>query len=163
MCYCDSKFIYALGIRFVGEQTAKSLAHHFKDIENFLKATEEELLSINDIGPRVASAIVSSLDQSEFKKEVHALLKKGVVIESSKSQKKGDQLSGLTFVITGSFAISRDVIKQMVEDHGGKTSSSVSKKTSYVLAGEEAGSKLDKAQELKVQVLDWPAFEKLLK
>lgn len=157
-----AKFIYALGIRFVGEQTAKSLAQHFKDIEKFLAADEQELISINDIGPRVASAIISSLKQDAFVKEVQNLIKKGVEIESAKSKKKGDQFTGLTFVITGSFSMSRDEIKELIEDHGGKTSSSVSKKTNYVLAGEEAGSKLDKAQELKVTILDWPAFQKLL-
>jgi DNA ligase (NAD+) len=157
-----SKFIYALGIRFVGEQTAKSLASHFKNIDAFLASSDEELISINDIGPRVAGAIITALQQADFKKEVHALLEKGVKIESAKSKKKGDQFVGLTFVITGSFSIPREEIKQLIEDHGGKTSSSVSKKTHFVLAGDDAGSKLEKAQELKVPVLDWTGFQKLL-
>lgn len=157
-----AKFIYALGIRFVGEQTAKSLANHFRSLEPFLKATEEELTAIRDVGPRVASAIRQSLENKSFIKEVHKLVELGVEISEPSQKKKGSKLTGLTFVITGSFAISRDEIKSLIEDHGGATSSSVSKKTNYLLTGEDAGSKLTKAQELGVPILDWPNFKKLL-
>ena len=157
-----AKFIYALGIRHVGEQTAKSLANHFRALDTFLSASEEELTAIRDVGPRVAQAIRQTLSNKNFLKEIEKLVDFGVNIEVPSQKKKGTQLAGLTFVITGSFAISRDLIKAMVEDHGGSTSSSVSKKTSYLLAGEAAGSKLDKAQELGVKILDWAEFEKML-
>jgi DNA ligase (NAD+) len=158
-----AKFIYALGIRFVGEQTAKSLANHFRSLDLFIKASEEELTAIRDVGPRVAQAIRQTLDNKNFVKEIYKILDLGVEVEAPSQKKKGTQLSGLTFVITGSFSVSRDEIKAIIEDHGGSTSSSVSKKTSYLLAGDEAGSKLDKAQEIGTPVLDWAAFEKLLK
>lgn len=157
-----AKFIYALGIRFVGEQTARSLAKHFGDIESFLKATEEDLLGVDDIGPRVSSAIMNALQQPEFIKEVRTLIKKGIELSSSTPKAASDKLAGLTFVITGSFAVSRDEIKALIESHGGKASGSVSKKTDYLLAGEDAGSKLQKAEELKVKILDWPSFQSLL-
>jgi DNA ligase (NAD+) len=157
-----AKFIYALGIRHVGEQTAKALANHFRSLDSFLAASEEELTAIRDVGPRVALAIRQTLDNKKFIKEIEKLVELGVEIEAPSQKKKGTQLAGLTFVITGSFAISRDLIKAMIEDHGGSTSSSVSKKTSYLVAGEAAGSKLDKAQELGVKILDWSAFEKML-
>ncbi len=157
-----AKFIYALGIRHVGEQTAKSLANHFRALDSFLAASEEELTAIRDVGPRVAQAIRQTLSNKGFIKEIEKLVALGVNIEAHSQQKKGAQLTGLTFVITGSFAISRDLIKAMVEDHGGSTSSSVSKKTSYLLAGEAAGSKLDKAQELGVKIIDWAGFERML-
>lgn len=146
----------------MGEQTAKSLANHFRALDSFLAATEEELTAIRDVGPRVAQAIRQTLNNKNFLKEIEKLVTLGVDIEAPSQKKKGTQLAGLTFVITGSFAISRDLIKTMVEDHGGSTSSSVSKKTSYLLAGEAAGSKMDKAQELGVKIIDWAEFEKML-
>lgn len=159
-----ARFIYALGIRFVGEQTAKSLASHFKTLDAFLEANTEDLVAINDIGPRVAESIQNALKNNTFKKEVLQILKNGVTIEAPKKTTTTKKtLDGLTFVITGSFALPREEIKEIIESHGGKTSSSVSKKTSYLLAGEAAGSKLDKAQELEVNILDWNQFEKLLK
>lgn len=158
-----AKFIYSLGIRFVGEQTARSLAKHFGDIEIFLETSEEELLKIDDIGPRVASAIMMCLNNTEFTKEVRKLLKRGIKISTSAAKPKSDKLNDLIFVITGSFSISRDEIKAIIESHGGKTSGSVSKKTNYLLAGEDAGSKLQKAEELKVKILDWTAFERLIR
>jgi len=157
------KFIYSLGIRFVGEQTGKALANHFRSLDAFLAATEAELTEIRDVGPRVAEAINEALSHKAFVKEIRALVDNGVEIEVPSQKKKGNQLAGLTFVITGSFAMSRDDIKQMIEDHGGKTSSSVSKNTDHVLVGEDAGSKLKKAQDLELSILDWAAFEKMLK
>jgi DNA ligase (NAD+) len=159
-----ARFIYSLGIRFVGEQTAKSLAAHFKTLDAFLASSTEELLSINDIGPRVAESIQSALSNKQFALEVKSILKNGVHIEAPKKTAVAKTtLTGLTFVITGSFAISRDEIKELIESHGGKTSSAVSKKTNYVLAGEAAGSKLEKALALEVPVIDWPGLQELLK
>lgn len=159
-----ARFIYALGIRFVGEQTAKSLAAHFKTLDAFLASTTESLLEINDIGPRVAESIQTALNNKKFRSEVLQIIKNGVVIEAPKKMSTAKAtLSGLTFVITGSFSIPREEIKDIIESHGGKASGSVSKKTNYLLAGEAAGSKLDKAQELGVEILDWDSFQKLLK
>lgn len=158
-----ARFIYALGIRFVGEQTAKSLARHYKNLDAFLNSTEESLTSINDIGPRVAKSITSALANKTFKKEIYALLDLGIEIQKEETASAlSDTLKGLTFVITGSFAISREEIKAMVEAHGGKTSSAVSKKTDYLLAGEAAGSKLDKAETLGIKILDWEQFHKMI-
>lgn len=156
------RFIYALGIRFVGEQTAKSLAAHFRSLETFLVASEEELTAIRDVGPRVARAIRQTLDNKHFIKEIKRLLESGLEIELPSQKKIGNKLTGLTFVITGSFHIPREQIKTIIEDNGGTTASSVSKKTNYLLAGEEAGSKLEKALELGTTVLDWPSFEKMI-
>lgn len=158
-----ARFIYALGIRFVGEQTAKSLAAHFKTLESFLKADESQLMEVEDIGPKVAASVLERLANQDFQKEVHALLKNGVEIEKPKKMESTHQpLKGLSIVITGTLPKSRDEIKDQIIALGGKSPGSVSKNTSYVLAGSEAGSKLDKAQELGVPVLDWDGFIRLI-
>lgn len=158
-----ARFIYALGIRFVGEQTARSLSTHFKSIDKFIETTEEELVEIEDIGPKVAQSIASALKQKKFVKEILELQKLGVEIEKQKSTPKGEQkLSGMNIVITGTLPMGRDEIKDLIVSLGGKSSGSVSKKTNFVLAGEEAGSKLDKARELGVKVIDWDEFQKLI-
>ncbi|NCN40584.1 NAD-dependent DNA ligase LigA [bacterium] len=154
------RLIYSLGIRFVGEQTAKSLASHFGDLESFLKANEEELLTIEDIGPKVASSILNSLSSQDFVKEAKSLIQLGVHVESAKTP-KGSQFAGMTFVITGTLPVKRDEAKAFIEHRGGKVSGSVSKKTSYLLAGEEAGSKLEKARELEVPVLSWDELQSI--
>lgn len=159
-----ARFIYALGIRFVGEQTAKSLAKHFKTLDAFLDASTEEFLTIDDIGPRVTESLENTIHNKSFQKEIAQLLKNGVTIATpTKTSTKNNTLNGQTFVITGSFSLPREEIKTLIEDHGGKSSSSVSKNTDYVLAGEAAGSKLEKAQTLNVKILDWEQFQKLLK
>lgn len=157
-----SRFIYALGIRFVGETTAKSLATHFRTLDAFMAASESELLEIGDIGPKVASSVMSRLQNSDFKKEVKKLIQNGVNIEVPKSSSGDQKLKGLSIVITGTLPRPRDEIEDLIQGLGGKTPGSVSKKTNYVLAGTEAGSKLDKAQELGVPVLDWDEFQKLI-
>lgn len=157
-----AKFIYSLGIRFVGEQTARSLAKHFRSIDRFLATNQGELLAINDIGPRVADAILQTLHQAAFQKEVRKLLELGVLPENTAPKAESTRLAGKVFVITGTFETPRDQIKTLIESHGGKTTGSVSKKTDYLLAGDEAGSKLGKATELKVPILNWIDFNKLL-
>jgi DNA ligase (NAD+) len=158
-----ARLIYALGIRFVGEQTAKQLAAHFKTLDAFLEATEERLLEVEDIGPRVASAILDSLQKTSFTREIKRLLANGVEIEKPKKIADYKQtLKGLSIVITGTLPKPRDEIKDLILALGGKAPGSVSKNTNYVLAGDEAGSKLDKAQELGVEVLDWAGFQKLI-
>ncbi len=155
-----NRLIYALGIRFVGEQTAKSLAEHFKTLKNFLAAKEEELISIPDIGPKVSFSIASALKNPDFKKEALSLLELGVRISESKGA-SSDQWKGLTFVITGTLPQPRDEVKSYIEGRGGKVSGSVSSKTSYLVAGEEAGSKLEKARELSIPVLSWDELKAL--
>ncbi len=157
------RFIYALGIRFVGEQTAKILASHFRSIEKLIAATEEELDQIAGIGERVAHSIYSSLKQKALQKEIDVLQKLGVEIENPKSIKASATLAGLTFVVTGTLPIERNAVKDLIEQNGGKTSSSVSKKTNYVLAGDSPGSKIEKAQELGIPVIDWGEFQRLVK
>lgn len=158
-----ARFIFGLGIRFVGEQTAKSLATHFKSLDTFLDTNQEALVDIEDIGPKVASSIVQRLENKEFRREVKRLIDNGVEIEKPKKVSASSQiLSGLAIVITGTLPMGRDEIKDLIISLGGKTPGSVSKKTDYVLAGDEAGSKLDKAQELGVKILDWNGFQKLI-
>jgi DNA ligase (NAD+) len=158
-----ARFIYALGIRFVGEQTAKSLAGHFKTLDSFLDTDEAALLEIEDIGPKVAQSIVSRLKNTEFRRELKRLVDGGIIIERPKKMGAGQQtLQGVSIVITGTLPMGRDEIKDLIISLGGKSPGSVSKNTNYVLAGDEAGSKLDKAQELGVPILSWTEFQKLI-
>ncbi len=159
-----SRLITALSISQVGEETAILLAQNFKTIDDIAQASEEELAKINGIGPIVANAIYDWFRDKENKKLV-GNLKKHIKIESEKvSGAKKLPLQGKTFVLTGSMAsMGRDEAKGRIRALGGDVSSSVSKKTSYVVAGEEAGSKLDKARELGVAVLSEQEFLKLIK
>ncbi|PIT99627.1 MAG: DNA ligase (NAD(+)) LigA [Bdellovibrionales bacterium CG10_big_fil_rev_8_21_14_0_10_45_34] len=146
------KFIFALGIRFVGEQSAKNIALHFRNIENFLKATQEELLQIEGVGEKVAAMICQELTNKEFVREIQELVNAGVHFESVHEKAEGP-FSGKTFVITGTLDESRDEVKLWLESLGAKVSSSISKKTHYLIAGEDAGSKLEKAKGLGVTVI----------
>ena len=156
------RFIFGLGIRFVGEQTARHLSLHFGTIDRFLEASAEELLQVQEIGEKTAETIFQAIHQKDFRKEVLALVKTGIVFEKQKPRATSGPLFGKSVVITGTLPLDRDEVKELVLRNGGKPSSSVSKKTDYVLAGEAAGSKLVKANELKVPVLDWEEFQKLL-
>lgn len=160
-----ARLIFALGIRFVGETTAKSLAVHFGTIERLEEATLDDLLAVKDIGPKVAESLVKAFANKQLRKEIATLQKLGVHYEAveKKSQNGSTKFDGKKFVITGTLPVPRDDVKDLIEANGGAVSGSVSKKTDYVLAGEEAGSKLDKATELGVAVLDWDAFQALLK
>jgi DNA ligase (NAD+) len=149
-----ARVLMGLGIRFVGERTAELLAEEFGSIEALEKASAEELERVEEVGPRISQAILEFFAQPANLALVESLKKAGVDMTAEKKQ-RSTQLTGLTFVLTGTLpTLSRDEAKKRIEDAGGKTSGSVSKKTSYVVAGEEAGSKLDKALELRVQVID---------
>jgi len=149
-----ARVIMGLGIRFVGERTAELLAQEFGSIEALEKATTEELERVEEVGPRISQAILEFFSRPANIALVEALKGAGVDMAAEKKQ-RSTQLAGLTFVLTGTLpTLSRDEAKRRIEEAGGKTSSSVSKKTSYVVAGEEAGSKLDRATELKVPVID---------
>lgn len=157
-----NRLIYALGIRFVGEQTARTLASHFKTIEAFLETSEEELIELPDVGPKVAESIISVLKQKSFHKEVKALLDLGVTPKKLKSsaQASNGPLKGLSFVVTGTLPVSRNEAQDLIRNHGGVVASSVSKNTGVLLAGEKAGSKLAKAEKLGVEVWSWEEFQK---
>jgi len=160
-----SRFLYALGIREVGEATANALANHFGNLESIVAADEEELLAVPDVGPVVASRIRSFFDEPHNRDVIASLQKHGVHwadAEPRKNQADGP-LSGKTFVLTGTLStMTRDEAKQKILAQGGKVTGSVSKKTDYVVYGEKAGSKLSKAQDLKVDTLDETQLERLL-
>lgn len=154
-----NRFIYSLGIRHVGEQTAKLLAKHTRSLENLQKISKEELESISDIGPIVADSIYSYFKDEDEAKLRDRMFELGVFIEEDASDNIQADFQGLTFVLTGTLpSLSREEAKSIIESRGGKVSSSVSKKTNYVLAGEDAGSKLDKALSLGLKVITEKEF-----
>jgi DNA ligase (NAD+) len=158
------RFLFGLGIRHVGEATAKELARHFGDMDALMDATEEQLLAVNDVGPTVALSLRTFFDQPHNREAVQQLRACGIhwpAIEAASDAPK--PFAGLTFVITGTLpTLGRDAAKALIENAGGKVAGSVSKKTSFVLAGTEAGSKLEKAQELGVAVVDEAVFREML-
>ena len=157
-----ARVLLGLGIRFVGERTAQLLAEHFGSIDELRTATAEQLEAVNEVGPKVAQAIVEFFSNKKNQQLVDDLKSLGLKLTAEK-RVVGTALAGLTFVLTGTLpTLTRDDAKARIESAGGKVSGSVSKKTNYVVAGEEAGSKLDKARELNVPVLDEPALLKLL-
>ena len=154
--------IFGLGIRFVGERTAQFLAEHFGSMNALLNASEDELIEVNEIGPRIAKSISEFFQVPKNRDLVAQLRDAGLNLSGTKKQ-RGTKLAGKTFVLTGTMPhYSRDQAKKMIEDAGGRVSGSVSKKTDYVVAGDDAGSKLDKAKELGVAVIDEKAMERLL-
>ncbi len=158
------RLITALGIRHVGVKASKILARKYKNIDNLMEATAEELSEINDIGPIVANSIREFFLQDQTKDLIEKLKQAGVNLESLEEDAQDDRFAGKTFVLTGSLEkYTRGEATNLIEKFGGKTSSSVSKKTDYVLAGEEAGSKLTKAQSLGVTILTEAEFEELVK
>jgi DNA ligase (NAD+) len=147
------RVLFGLGIRFVGERTAQLLADAFGSMDALLAATPEELERVQEVGPRVAAAVHEFFAEERNRKLVERLRAAGLTFTAEK-RKRSAKLEGLTFVLTGTLpTLSRDDAKERIEASGGRVSGSVSKKTSYVVAGEEAGSKLDKARELKVPVI----------
>ena len=151
-----ARFIFALGIRNVGETTAKDLAKHFGSLDRLIEATEDELLAVRDVGPVVAQSIIQFFAEPHNLEVVNTLRAAGVHWpESEGMQQSAGILAGKTLVLTGTLpTLTRDAAKEKIEAAGGKVAGSVSKKTDYVVAGEEAGSKLVKAQELGVTILD---------
>jgi DNA ligase (NAD+) len=149
-----ARVLMGLGIRFVGERTAELLAEEFGSIDALRAATAEELERVEEVGPRISQAIREFFAQPANQGLIETLIAAGVEMTAEKKQ-RSTQLAGMTFVLTGTLpTLTRDEAKARIEAAGGKTAGSVSKKTSYVVAGEEAGSKLDKAHELKLPVLD---------
>ncbi len=159
-----ARFIYALGIRNVGESTARDLAAHFRDIGALMAAEEERLQQVSDVGPVVAQSVAAFFAQQHNHEVIAELLKSGITFAPlAELQAPAPGVAGKTFVLTGTLpTLARDEAKARIEARGGKVSGSVSKKTDFVVAGEEAGSKLAKARELGVTVLDDSALLTLL-
>ncbi len=157
------RVIYGLGIRMVGERTAQFLAEHFGSLDAIMNASAEQLEEVNEVGPRIAESIIEFFADEHNRKLVNDLRKAGLTFTGQKKE-KGTKLTGKTFVLTGTLERhTRDEAKKMIEDAGGRVSGSVSKKTDYVVAGSDAGSKLDKARELEVSVIGEAQLEELLK
>jgi len=158
-----SKLIFALGIRYVGERTAQLLAEHFGSLDKLAKATEEELLEVHEVGPKVAEGILEFFSEKSNRELMEKLRKAGLRFTEERKAPKDSRLAGKTFVITGTLEHwSREEAKELIESLGGKVTDSVSKKTSYLVVGAEPGSKLEKARSLGVATLDEPAFTKLV-
>jgi DNA ligase (NAD+) len=155
------RVIYGLGIRFVGERTAQFLSEHFGSMEAIANASVEQLEEVNEVGPRIAESIAEFFSNPANRKLVERLGEAGLAFKGQKKE-RGTKLAGKVFVLTGTLArYSRDEAKKLIEDAGGKVTGSVSKKTDYVVAGADAGSKLDKAKELGVAVIDEKEMESL--
>ncbi len=158
-----SRLIYGLGIGFVGERTAQLLAEHFGSLEKIADAGTEELMEVNEIGPKVAASVSDFFSEKANRKLIDRLREKGVRMKEERRALTDHRFAGKSFVFTGTLEHhSREEAGQLVVSHGGKLISSVSKKTDYVVAGSDPGSKLTKAQSLGVTILDEAAFEKLL-
>jgi DNA ligase (NAD+) len=158
-----ARLIYALGIRFVGERTGQLLAEHFSSLEELAAGTEEQLVAVNEVGPKVAAAIVEFFSEPANRQLIKKLHKAGVHPTAEKREVKSQKLAGKSFVFTGGLANrSREEAGELVQQHGGKVSGSVSKKTDYVVVGTDPGSKYDKAKELGVTILTESEYEKLL-
>ncbi|MBU3699519.1 MAG: NAD-dependent DNA ligase LigA [Candidatus Kapabacteria bacterium] len=157
------RVLFALGIRFVGEGVAKILAKNFPSIDALISATREQLTSVNEIGDSIAESILSYLAEDDNRTLIEALRLAGLRMESDQPLATSNEFAGMTFVFTGEMTtMTRREAEEMVEQRGGKASGSVSKKTSYVVAGQAAGSKLAKAQELGVSVLTEEEFRRMI-
>ncbi len=158
------KLITALGIRHIGTKSAKTIAKHFKTIENLMNADVEEIAELEDVGQIMAESIYQFFKQDQTIDLIEKLRDAGINMKEEQNESEDTRFEGLTFVLTGSLEnYTREEAGEIIEKFGGKVSSSVSKKTSYVLAGEEAGSKLTKAQVLEVTVITENEFEKMIK
>lgn len=156
-----SKFLQALGVLHVGEETARDLSFHFKKLENIIKAKRSDFVDIENVGEKVADSIYNFFQDKNNLNFIERLKKNGVIVKSDE-EKKGGKFKNLTFVLTGTLSsMSRELAKEKILKEGGKVSSAVSKNTNYLVAGDEAGSKLKNAQSLGVQILKEEEFLKL--
>jgi len=157
------KVLFAIGIRHVGDRTARVLARHFKNVDNLFSAAKDDIEKINEIGPKIAESVFDFFKSKPNREIINKLRKAGLKFEAEQIAGSSNKFEGLTFVLTGTLEkYTREEASAIIEDLGGKTSSSVSKKTSYVLAGAEAGSKLKKAEQLGVKVINEEEFKKIL-
>ena len=159
-----ARFIYALGIRHVGESTARDLAAHFKSLQALMDADSDELLKVNDIGEVIAQLIIHFFEEEHNREVIEKLIAEGVHWPLPQDSAVNDAVSGKTFVLTGTLpSMGREEAKALLLAQGAKVASSVSKKTDYVVAGAEAGSKLEKAQALGIKIIDQEEMLELLK
>ncbi len=159
-----ARFIYALGIPQVGEETAIRLAEQFGALKKIMQASEEELMAVSDVGPRVAGETVQFFANRTNQKFVFQLIENGIGIKSRKSKVESRKFLGKTFVLTGTLSsLSRDEAKEKIRSAGADVSESVSKKTGYVVVGENPGSKFDKARQLGIEILSEQQFLSLFK
>jgi DNA ligase (NAD+) len=158
------RVLFALGIRYVGETTAKKLARYFKTIDALSGASKEELLQVEDVGERIAESIVAYFNKTENLEVLIALKNAGLQFEvSTQLQHSSSLLSGKTIVVSGLFSVPRDVLKEKIEQYGGKNTSSISKNTDFVLAGEQMGpEKRKKAEKLGIPIISETDFWKML-
>jgi DNA ligase (NAD+) len=157
------RLIYALGIQFVGERTGQLLAGHFSTVDELAAAKAEELENVPEVGPKVAAGVTDFFAETANRNVIKKLAKAGVRPRAEKREVKSQKLAGKSFVFTGGLANrSREEAGELVQQHGGKVSGSVSKKTDYVVVGTDPGSKYDKAKELGVSILSEGEFEKLV-
>jgi DNA ligase (NAD+) len=158
------RLIFALGIRFVGERTAQALASYFKDLTIISKATSEELVRVEDVGPKVAESVVFFFRQPENVELLNKLKQAGLRFSSPKKARPREQpLAGQTFVLTGKLSdLTREEAADAIEHLGGAVTSTVSRQTTYVVVGESPGSKLEKAQKLGIPTLGEKEFSKLI-
>jgi DNA ligase (NAD+) len=158
-----ARLIFALGIRFVGERTGQLLADHFSSLDKLAKASEAELLEVEEVGPRVAESILEFFREPRNRKVIEKLRKAGLQFEQAKVHKPEGSLAGKQFVLTGTLPrYSRDEAKKMIEEAGGRVTGSVSKKTDYVVVGADPGSKFEKARSLGVRTIEESELLKLL-
>jgi DNA ligase (NAD+) len=157
------RFIYALGIRFVGEHIAKLLAGHFESLENLMQASTEELEAVEGIGPVVAKSVHEFFGEIHNRSIIEGLLNSGVKIQYERFQPKASGLAGKTVVLTGTLSsLTRSEAKALIEKLGGSVTSSVSRKTDYVVAGDKPGSKIETAKKLDIEIIDEELFKKLI-
>ena len=158
------RVLFALGIRFVGETVAKKLAKHFKSLDNLMVADFEMLISVDEIGDRIAQSIIDFFSLESNHAIINRLKKVGLQFEIQESEETTDKLKGLSFVVSGKFNVDRSELKKMIEDNGGKNMSSLSKKTSYLIVGESMGpSKKEKAEKENIKMISEDEFYELLK
>jgi DNA ligase (NAD+) len=160
------RVLFALGVRFVGETTAKTLAKHFRSIDALASATLDELIQVDEIGARIAQSIIAYFADEKNRDVIQKLREAGIQMEMEELDMSGytDKLAGQSIVISGVFAHhSRDEYKEMIERNGGKNVGSISKKTSFILAGDNMGpSKLEKAEKLGIPIMKEDDFLKLI-
>ena len=156
------EFINALGIRYIGETASRNLARHFKDIRKLMDATFEQLTEVEDIGDQMAGSVIRYFERTENREMTERFLQYGISGTIQEEEGESDQLAGTTFVITGTLSLPREHFKAIILKAGGKVSDSVSNKTTYLLAGENAGSKMQKAQKLNVTILTEKEFNTLM-
>ena len=158
------RVLFALGIRYVGESTAKALARHFKNIDAIISASREELLAVSDVGEVIARSIYDFVRNEDQLKEIASLRDSGLQFSTTADDKpESEALKGLSIVISGNFSVSRDAIRELIIANGGKNVSSVSSKTSFLLAGSKAGpEKLKKCEQLGIRVIGEEEFRAML-